>query len=66
MNNRKIKIVKFTARKGFNDVEETVNAEIDKLTLERKRVISINPSAFSNTTPIYLIYTIVYEENTGN
>lgn len=66
MKTRRIKVIKFTAKHAFNDIEHDVNEALDDLTKSGKMIISINPLVVSSTTPAYIIYNITYEETLPN
>ena len=57
---RRLKAVRFTLRHALNDVEETVNKEIDNLTAQGKKIISVTHLVCGNS-PAYILYNIIYE-----
>ena len=62
MKTRKIKVLRFTLKHLLADVEEEVNKEIDALTAEGKKVVSITHYVVQAST-IRVIYNIIYEED---
>lgn len=60
MRVRKIKTISFTFGE-IADIEGRVNAAVDELAKESKRVVSISSNNFG-LSPMTLIYTIIYEE----
>ncbi len=66
MKTRRIKVIKFTAKHAFNDIEHDVNETLDNLTKSGKMIVSITPLVMSSTTPAYIIYNIIYEETLPN
>lgn len=58
---RKIKVIKITVSE-IGEAEKKVNDEIEKLAGEGKRVVSIVTDTFG-VSPMYLIYTVIYEES---
>jgi hypothetical protein len=62
MTVKKVRVMRFTLKHALNDVEEQVNGEIDRLTAEGSKIISITPMMVPST-PLYVVYNIIYEEN---
>ncbi len=57
---KKLKVLKFTMRHALAEVENEVNQTVQELELKDCKVINIT-SFVVQTTPIYVIYNIVYE-----
>lgn len=58
---KKISLLIITARHNFSDVQEKVNTKIKELHKAGNKVISVVPVMRNNTSPIAMIYTVVYE-----
>lgn len=58
---RKIAVVVITARHNFNDLEEEVNKKILELHTNGMKVVSVAPFFKSSSSPVMMIYNIIYE-----
>ena len=61
---RKVKIIRITVSE-IGEAEKKVNDEIEKLDKEGKKTVSIVTDTFG-VSPMYLIYTVIYEDGGGN
>lgn len=59
---RHVKVCKFTMRNDFNDIEETVNKEIDALSAAGHKIVTITSYVVNSPNIIYVIYNIIYEK----
>lgn len=60
---RKVKVIKITVSE-IGEAEKKVNDEIEKLDKEGKKTVSIVTDTFG-VSPMYLIYTVIYEDGGG-
>lgn len=58
---RNIKVLKFTAKKNFEDIEQAINETCMDLDKAGQKVINITPTVVP-MTPVTVLYTITYEE----
>lgn len=61
---KKLKVLRFTMRHALTEVESEVNQTVQDLELMGQKVINIT-SYVVQTTPIYVIYNIVYEDKSN-
>ena len=61
MKSRRIKVLRFTNKHHFSDIEHDVNAELDALSKAKYSIINIQSIVVSTTTPTFVLYTITYE-----
>lgn len=61
---KKLKVLRFTMRHALTEVESEVNQAVQDLELTGQKVINIT-SYVVQTTPIYVIYNIVYEDKSN-